>query len=707
MPKTPDVDDGATLPDAEAEHTSVGPVVGPGDDGIEELSPDNLAVARGGAPATGGRQVSPGEKVTLGAPPPPDAGPEKTRVASLDDIGAPPAPDDHQATMIMENPLAAKRSAGQGRLVVVAGKAEGETFDLAEGTVVVGRSRDANLCLLDIGASRRHAELVVDAGGVRVRDLGSGNGTLVNGEPVTEVDLADGDGIAIGEHVLRYEAAGAPGGALARVGASVSPGTAVVAAPAVPSVAAVRRARRSAASGGDPRRKRLLLAAAGVGALLVVLLGVKRAMGPATPAASARPTSSPAAIAKTDFEAGLALFKKGAYADALAKFQLASQADPNLGKAKEYVKATKREMAAAAAIQKGNALLTAGKYDEARAAFQTVGSQSLRYTDAEAGIERVSQAQGGEAAGQGQQGIEATRRKLDDLVAKVKGIADGPGSTADKDQAFRDTIAAVGALGSTLDAPARSFAHALAVSPDDAKAKAGQAALAHLKQELGDKQAWATRQYDAWKAHNATRSKENHAKYVRRMLAPGIQQFDQGQFRQAATTFTKLAATATDRDVKRLAGQKAAAIKGFLPAYSRGMAAPSNRPIPGALKALSVAYTQAGVVDSHSPVLAKVRQQLGNRYYLKGRVAYNAKRYAEAYQAWGRALHFDPEQRLASKGLGDLKALAKKLYLQAYVQKALNRKRAIAEWKQVLQMTPATDSYHQKAEERLQELGVQ
>ncbi len=709
MPKTPDVDDGATLPNAEAEHTTVGPALGAHDDGldeIEEISPDELAGARGGAPAVEGRQVAQGEKVTLGAPPPPDAGPEKTRVASLDALDAPPAPDDHQATMIMDNPLAAKGKAGRGRLVVVAGKAEGEHFDLGDGTRVLGRSRDADICLLDIQASRRHAEVVVDARGARVRDLGSGNGTLVNGAPVTELELADGDEIAIGDHVLRYEAPGGAGGALARVDASASPGTSVAAAPLVPSVASVRRARRNAASAAKPRGKGLRLALVGVGVLLVALLGVKLALGPATPAQPATPAPSPATTAESDFEAGLALFKQGAYPDALAKFQSASQADPHLGKAKEYVKATRREMAAAASIKQGKALLAAGKYDEARAAFQAVDSDSLRYADAEAGLKRVSEAQGGEATGQGQQGLDATRHKLDDLVAKVKGIAGGPGSNKDKRQAFTDAIAALGALGGTLDAPSQAFAHALAVSPDDARAKAGQAAVTQLKQDLGDKQAWAQHQFDAWKRGNAIKSKENHVAYVRRMLAPGIHQFDQGEFRQAATTFTKLAGGTTDPDVKRLAGRKAAAIKRFLPAYSRGMAAPANRPSPGALKALSIAYTQAGVVDAGSPVLAKVQKQLGNRYYLKGRVSYNAKRYADAYQAWGRALHFDPDQNLAHKGLKDLKDLAKKLYLQAYVQKALNRNRAIATWKQVIQMTPATDSYHQKAEQRLQELGV-
>ena len=107
------------------------------------------------------------------------------------------------------------------------------------------------------------------------------------------------------------------------------------------------------------------------------------------------------------------------------------------------------------------------------------------------------------------------------------------------------------------------------------------------------------------------------------------------------------------------------------------MSAPSNRPSPAALSALATAFSQAGAIDSHSPIQDKIQKKLGNLYYLKGRVAYNARRYPDAYDAWSRALHFAPGQSLARKGLSDLKGLAKKLYLQAYIQKSVNRSQAI------------------------------
>jgi pSer/pThr/pTyr-binding forkhead associated (FHA) protein len=60
--------------------------------------------------------------------------------------------------------------------------------------VVLGRGVEADVQLPDTGVSRRHAQ--VD--GARIQDLGSTNGTRVNGSRVAEADLDDGDRITLG-----------------------------------------------------------------------------------------------------------------------------------------------------------------------------------------------------------------------------------------------------------------------------------------------------------------------------------------------------------------------------------------------------------------------------------------------------------------------------------------------------------------------------
>ncbi|GAB3361858.1 antibiotic biosynthesis regulator FhaA [Micromonospora halotolerans] len=77
---------------------------------------------------------------------------------------------------------------GGGRNVrLVSG--DGRTYPLQMGSTVIGRGDQANLRLPDVGISRRHARLDFDGGQVVLTDLGSTNGTMVNGQRVSAVAL--------------------------------------------------------------------------------------------------------------------------------------------------------------------------------------------------------------------------------------------------------------------------------------------------------------------------------------------------------------------------------------------------------------------------------------------------------------------------------------------------------------------------------------
>jgi hypothetical protein len=79
---------------------------------------------------------------------------------------------------------------------------------LADVPTIVGRDAACDLVLADPRASRRHAEIVRDGAAWRVRDLGSSNGTLLNGAPVVDSELGLGDVLTIGDSELVVE----PGG---------------------------------------------------------------------------------------------------------------------------------------------------------------------------------------------------------------------------------------------------------------------------------------------------------------------------------------------------------------------------------------------------------------------------------------------------------------------------------------------------------------
>jgi Protein of unknown function (DUF3662)/FHA domain len=74
----------------------------------------------------------------------------------------------------------------------------GRTHAVTSTRVVIGRSRDCDLRIADLNASRRHAELQKDGDGYWIVDLGSMNGTLLNGRRVERERLDDGDRITLG-----------------------------------------------------------------------------------------------------------------------------------------------------------------------------------------------------------------------------------------------------------------------------------------------------------------------------------------------------------------------------------------------------------------------------------------------------------------------------------------------------------------------------
>lgn len=77
--------------------------------------------------------------------------------------------------------------------------------------VMIGRALEADVRLNDFRVSRNHARITsepdpaAETTTYRISDLGSTNGTLVNGEPITQVLLNDGDKIEIGDHLFRFE----------------------------------------------------------------------------------------------------------------------------------------------------------------------------------------------------------------------------------------------------------------------------------------------------------------------------------------------------------------------------------------------------------------------------------------------------------------------------------------------------------------------
>jgi two-component system, cell cycle response regulator len=87
-----------------------------------------------------------------------------------------------------------------GLLLRLDGQDSGQVLSLAIGRSSVGRLDGSDLVLADPSVSRRHARFVADGDGFRVEDLGSSNGTYVNGEVVSQHWLREGDVVQFGGH---------------------------------------------------------------------------------------------------------------------------------------------------------------------------------------------------------------------------------------------------------------------------------------------------------------------------------------------------------------------------------------------------------------------------------------------------------------------------------------------------------------------------
>ncbi|MFA7498344.1 MAG: DUF3662 and FHA domain-containing protein, partial [Leucobacter sp.] len=129
----------------------------------------------------------------------------------------------------------------------------GERHELPRGTTTVGRGSDCGIRIGDSAASRKHLEFIWDGAAGIVRDLGSTNGSKINGQRFREAALAPGTVITVGQTALTFQ---------------LAPGRATPATPkATPPAAQPRQAAPQAPQAAQPR--------------------------PATPQAPQAPTSAP------------------------------------------------------------------------------------------------------------------------------------------------------------------------------------------------------------------------------------------------------------------------------------------------------------------------------------------------------------------------------------------------------------------------------
>jgi hypothetical protein len=114
-------------------------------------------------------------------------------------------------TMVFARPgheVAAPESARRAYLLVKTDGAEPVQFDLGGALISIGRASDNDVIVDDGLVSRHHCQLKLQHGAYSFADLGSRNGSWVNGQPVNEVALGPGDLIRIGSTEIEFQVRG-------------------------------------------------------------------------------------------------------------------------------------------------------------------------------------------------------------------------------------------------------------------------------------------------------------------------------------------------------------------------------------------------------------------------------------------------------------------------------------------------------------------
>lgn len=530
--------------------------------------------------------------------------------------------------------------------MVTGGPKAGEEFPLEEEEYIVGRATDNPICIADTSVSRKHISLKRVGQGWTVTNLSSGNGTLVNGEPISdETVLGNGDVITMGDTEVTFTDISNATMMVDITAGPSRPRPSTGAAPGrpPPRPERVRPARASAAKAVDPEaaRKKKIIIGLVAGVLVVAGLGLvglkmrQKSMEEAKKAVAfkkARVREENAAV----FQEAKNHIREGRWVDAKTLLLDLQQRDPDMG-LQDYLERVEKEIPNQERIVAAEAALKEKRLSASKAELDKVTSDTQMYEQ-----------------------VNALRRGLRD--------------TADEQAKAARTLLDTKQLDPARQALA-FMEDVLAVFPEHRDAKLLNEEATKLIAQLTyvppppppppPKDPWETavsRFIDgdlsgAVALANACVNKSNKCK-------GGLKDL---------TDFGNLYKKLEDLDAKGLA------------------------------RLLSL---DKEITGSRGP--SKMAKNAGTRaaniFYKSAAAAKAAGQWSRAVEYAKRTLQADPGHPGASNILSDLRSRAKDIYLQAYTLKAANPEDAIPKFKEVIAMTPPDDENHQKAKNWLRQL---
>ncbi len=638
------------------------------------------------------RKSAPPRRTTNGAMLTEDPPPEADGNATM--IGPPPrrqtkdeeAPADENATQ-----------AGPPIVLEIAhGPDEGQKFKVRGGRMVIGRGEGCDLRLSDGSASRRHAELVVGPRGAVLRDLGSGNGTQVNGEKVAEVPVQHGDQIYIGQTVLqvvdelkRFEEMQAkkrpaPAPAPARrappprrtgaVSQADEPAEAelgddegedggTVRVPARASgisKSPPRRAPAAAASVSPLERFRALPPKIRFGILGGVGLVVLFSLLSLVKGKPVETNLQPSEARYTElFEAGKKLQREGKFEAALEPLQAAKE----LKSTKEvdrWIETCQRDGKSKKMLEQAKRLAGAGNFEQALETLKKVDELSNFSEEAKTLSEKYE---------------EGRIKSVTDQVRKAAQSGDVQGA--------RDLLAKL--------------------PPEKAS---------ELEPELGE----MSKQFERDRANQAVaaasaaeRDRQRRGAAARAKLDSALsavyRKVDQGNFDGAVREIERVLENGSSAELATRCRLLKTKIPIFGSNYTDGVGKYNGGQYEAAASSLLRALNLLREMDIPSTLESGLKDKAARAVGIKGRSALARQEYGTAAKAFRDSLQLSPGNAEATNGLAEISRRATDVYMEGYT--AMNTTPDIArkKFETVLEMAPPDSKPYQDAKRRLRELG--
>ena len=549
--------------------------------------------------------------------------------------------------------VGSRLAAGGIKLVCTAGPKAGQEFPLIQQEVVIGRATDNTISVPDTSVSRKHLKLRKANSGWMAMDLGSGNGTMLNGELIAdETVLGNGDVLALGDTEFTFVD---EDNATDRREAPVRRPRQEV--PLRRPGAERERVRSRAAAGTRNKKKKsggMLLVVFVLTLICISLAGLKLYTQRKVAAEDKQRKEIETvrqAIAGV-FQDGKNLVRQGKWGDAKAKFEEVATADPEYPMVQDYLARANREIPNQVQLTAAETALKENRLRDAITSLAKVSADTTQFDKAKQLKDEIEK--------QHKSRMELAEETMQQ-AARMAICNPPPGGRSDASK-YREVVAITEDI--------------LQAFPDDRDAKTLNED-SKQKVESCDKPVAVVRE---------PKNRVKESDEVARLFADG----EAENARQAAQACASRSAECR---------QKATQIGEFQVLFRKL----DDLDAKGLSQLLSLDRRITG--GSISKMGRVAGTKAANIFYKSATAAKTTGSWARASEYAEKALAAEPNHVGARALMEEMKAKAKDLYLQAYSNRETDPDDAVAKFKDVIAMTPSSDEWHKKAKSRLEEMG--